>query len=81
MQYVALSGGPMNGWWYTLPDWTRARQAAVNMNRHPGQPSGYVLGYRESGREIRNPNEKLHYIAAVWVWRPANRPPSGQNGP
>jgi hypothetical protein len=82
MSYVALKGGPLDGWWYTMRDWTVCRQAAVNMNRHPGQPQGYVLGYQESGREIANPRPtKVHAIAAVWVWRPQNTPPSAQNGP
>lgn len=81
MTYVALRGGPLDGWWYRLTEWTACRQAALAMDRHPGQPQGYVLGYTESGREIGNPNPKVHAIAAVWVWRPPNRPSSAQNGP
>lgn len=63
---VALEGGPLDGWWYTLADWNTCRLAAERMGRTKLDIQGQVLGYEATARTVGH--KRLEVVADVWRW-------------
>lgn len=68
-QLVAVVGGPLDGQWFTLPDWRARLDAARYMAEHTGQRSS-TLDYQPGGYQIDNP-VLSHTQGWVAVHRPA----------
>lgn len=71
---VALAGGPLDGWWFTLADLEAHCTAALRMGHTAADQAGAVLGYRPTGRAFhptgltipRGAQQGLD--AEVWEW-------------
>jgi hypothetical protein len=66
-ELAALTGGPMDGFWFFAADWQESLTASRNMDAANQRPSPR-LNYRDSGTDIRHPREP--WTGRAWTWTP-----------